>query len=246
MRDGVLCMNLTEAAIAWSQRWFGSAPGVSVRFRPNADAVRSPLGAAGWETGCGRLNLTLERPVQLRIAAAMLKLKQLKPKLADPDVRLLRDLSGVAIEDLVRRAGEVFSLKTDVRRASETFSDEPGASHIWYSISIGAIGRALDLRLDHDAAIAARKALVAGEARLPRPLGRREEAIGRQAIRVGARLGAGSLGLAELSSLARGDVLVLDSGLGDALSLTINGAVEAGLACELYEENSELGLRLSK
>jgi flagellar motor switch/type III secretory pathway protein FliN len=246
MSDGALCMNLTEEAVAWSQRWFGSAPGVSVRFRANADAVRSPLGAAAWESACQRLNLTLERPGQLRLAAAMLKLKQVKSKLADPDVRLLRGLADACIEDLVRRAAGVFSLKTDVRKAPEAFSEESRTDHVWYSVSIGAIGRALDLRLDHDAVIAARKALIVGEPRSPRPLGQREEAIGRQAIRIGARIGTGSVGLEELSALARGDVLVLDSGLGGPLDLTINGAVQAGVACELQQEGSVLALRLSR
>jgi flagellar motor switch/type III secretory pathway protein FliN len=245
MTDGVLCMNLTEQAIAWSQRWFGSAPGVSVRFRANADAIRSPLGAASWETACQRLNLTLERPGQMRIAAAMLKLKQVKSKLADPDLKLLRDLAGACIEDLIQRASGVFSLDRNVRKAAEQFSDDAGTDCVWYSISIGAIGRSLDLRIGHDAVIAARKALIAGEPRPQRALGRREEAVARQSIRVGVRIGSGSIGLSELSSLARGDVLVLDAGLGDRLDLTINGALEAGAACELKQDGADLGLRLS-
>jgi flagellar motor switch/type III secretory pathway protein FliN len=247
MTDGVLCMNLTEQAIDWSQRWFGSAPGVLVRFRTNADAIRSPMGAASWETACQRLNLTLERPGQLRIAAAMLKLKlkQVKSKLADPDVRLLRDLAGACIEDLIQRASGVFSLDKNVRKAAEQFSDTMGADCVWYSISIGAIGRSLDLRIDHDAVIAARKSLILGEARTLPALGRREDAVARQSIRVGARIGSGSIGLVELSSLARGDVLVLDAGLGDRLDLTINGVVEAGAACELKQDGADLGLRLS-
>ena len=86
MSDGALCMNLTEQMVQWSRRWFGSAEGTSVRLRKPADKARIPLGAACWELD--GLSLALDRVGQLRIAATMLGLKQVKPKLADQDLTL--------------------------------------------------------------------------------------------------------------------------------------------------------------
>ena len=243
MSDGALCVLLTDRAAAWSRRWFGGADSLTVRMHEGVEKPRIPLGAALWESSCQKLRLAIDQPRELRIAAAMLGLKQLGSKLAGPDLKLLRGLASECLTDLLRNAAEVFGVSQEVRRADDCLASETTFG-LRYSISLPA-GRSLDLYVERDAAIAARKVLAPQPPRTPTPLGRREEAIDRQVVRVGAYAGSGGVSLGELASLALGDVLLLDSVFGERLGLTVNGVVQAGADCELYREGSAFRLRVT-
>ena len=58
-------------------------------------------------------------------------------------------------------------------------------------------------------------------------------------------IGTGKLGLGELRTLACGDVLVLDRGPSDPLTLAIDGVARSDAPCSIVEDNGALRMRLN-
>ncbi len=238
--DATLAGIANSAAATWSQRWFSEARHVTVRAQTSTSA--SLTGAAPcWQTEDRSLLLALDPQRESAIAGWMLGLPASLTRPASADQRLFADLAAGAAQDLLALLARGFAA---VPRIHKTEAQRIGADALRFSFSVGTASQVFDLVVDRSQAVLARKAALIPPPAKPsaRP---RAEAFARQHIRVGALVGRTRIGLSELWSLDRGDILVLDRGQRDGLELTINDEVQPGARCELRRDGETLMLRMA-
>lgn len=243
LSDGTLFDRFKACAGDWAVRWFPKSECATFRQRVSYADERPPIGQVGWETADGGITLAIDRTGRLKLASSMLGLPFAPYKLTESDAELLIELADACLQDLLRTSAEVLFVKADIRRLSPYAVRASAISTVQFGISKGQGAALLSLHVRQDTAISARKAAVPHEPSRPN-LVSREDAVSRQPIRVSARVGTGTITLEELSSLAYGDVLVLDRGVADRLELVINGKLQPGAICELGRDQSTLNLRV--
>lgn len=228
------------AAATWSQRWFSETRHVSVRTQASASA--SLAGAAPcWQTEDRSLMLTLDPQREGALSGWMLGLPVNVTKPRNADRRLFADLAAAAAQDLLALLARAFCATSPIYK---TEAQRMGADALRFSFSIAAASQVFDLVVDRSRAIEARRAAIAAPPAKPPPRPR-AEGLARQRIRVGALIGRARIGLADLWSLDRGDILVLDRGQRDCLELTIDGEVLPGTQCDLLQDGEMLLLRMA-
>ncbi len=217
--DGVLADRVGGVVEAWRRRWLAAPEKSSLRFQAGGTLSASQT---GWRSSCGRLLVLCDRQAELRLAAAMLGMRP-RANRASADLALLNRLAEEAIAGLFTMLADVLRSGATAERMTKEIKD--GARDISVALQFnvsGPGGRLFDVHVTPEAAVAGRKAAIVSGRSAPQ-LGRRQDAIARQDVRVGAIAGSGQIELSELRSLAVGDVLVLDRKVGDRFDLTMNG-----------------------
>lgn len=241
LADATLARLASTAAEGWSQRWFADARPVSARaqFGASSEVAAS---ASRWQSEDGALLLALDPQRESALAGWMLGLPTALAKPASADQRLFASLAGACAQDLLRSLAQVFAASP---RSQQTDARRIGTDALRFTFSVATASQVLDLFVERSCAVRARKDIV-GKAPSKAPPRPRNEATARQAVRVGAFIGRTRIGLSELCSLDRGDVLVLDRGQNDGVDLTINGEVKAGARCELRQDGDVLKLYVAR
>lgn len=247
LSDGVLNSCFSDLAREWAMRWFAGNQGRSVRIRADYGPPPIASGQAIWRTACGELALVTAPDAQNRLAGAALGVRIPTGKVSPRDGALLGDLAAEALGDLLATAAKSFfsSSNIDPPSGREVGVGARDGFAIRFGISLGLGSDLFSVLVRPAAAVKTRKALINRPPSVPALFGC-ESAVAGQAVTLGARVGAGWLALEEVSSLAYGDVIVLDRKTSDMLELTINGKPLAGLACELGQDGSALRLRVRK
>jgi hypothetical protein len=217
--DGILTDRVTGVVYAWRKRWLSTPGKASVRLQAG---VKLATSRAGWASACGGLQIVAGQQGQLRLAAGMLGLRRTRAKAASADLALMDRLSGEAISNLIGMLAGIFQTQPKAERLKRIPTEDFHEISIAMQFAVSTpAGRLVDVHVTPDAAVSGRKAQIASR-RAPSPLGRRQDAVRRQTVRIGAFAGAGEIGLAELRTLAVGDVLVLDRMIDESFDLTLN------------------------
>lgn len=241
LADSTLAGLASTAAASWSQRWFAEARHVSVRAQSGASSEVAAA-APRWQSEDGALLLALDPQRQSVLAGWMLGLPMALSKPASADQRLFASVAGACVQDLLRSLAQAFGASP---RSQQTEARRIGTDALRFTFSVATASQVTDLFVDRACAVRARRAMVSKALAKPPPRPR-EEATARQAIRVGALIGRTRIGLSELCSLDRGDVLVLDRGLDDGVELTIDDEVKTGARCELRQDGDVLKLCVAR
>ena len=241
LRDETIVASTAERADKWAIRWFGEAVAANVRKGASIGHVKMACDTVCWESSCQGLVLATDAPGRVRIVSAMLGVKTAWLKLTEADLELFDELAAPCIEDLLGGLAELFQTGPRTGMAPPNRIVENALS---FSLGFGSATPAIDIFVHEHLAVAARKATISGGRPAP-VLGQRNEAIARQTVQIGAKLGVGQVGLSELCTLACGDVLVLDRAFGDRLALTVNGEAKPDTGCELHQDGAVLKLRVA-
>jgi flagellar motor switch/type III secretory pathway protein FliN len=241
VRDDALTRALSAHAERWAARWFAAPKPTGVRVND----VRSRIGIAAdcacWTHASAGLVLAMAPTAHVPFASAMLGADMSAHKLSAQDHALLRRLASACAEDYMRTASSALGFAA----TSEATPSREAQAGFRFVLSMGQASQLLELYVDERAALAARRTLLGDAPRPARALASRSDAIGRQPIRLGAMVGTSKLGLGELRTLACGDVIVLDRGPGDAMTLAVNGRARFDTPCNIIEDNGALQMRLN-
>lgn len=236
LADGVLTAALNERTRAWAARWFISGKPPKIAPCPTAiSAAKDVLWLANEV-----LFLAIDPQTLGNLGRALMRVESSLQKLTPSDLQLFRDLGADCFEDFLRHAAEAF-----LAPPQDALAGGPDANFKGLSFSISTAGIAFELHVDETTAIAARKAMLR-QAPAYRDLFPRDQAIRAQNVKVGAMLGTGQIRLAEYYTLEVGDVLVLDRGADDEVSLTVNGVTSTALAGTIFSEDADLKMRITQ
>jgi hypothetical protein len=241
VRDTVLACALESQAQLWAGRWFSSAKPISVRTNETKGRVGVASEAMCWSSPGGDLFLAMAPTAHVVIGGGMLDIDAAAHKLSANDHAMLRNLAALCVRDLLSSIGSWLDLAPDI----ETTSARETHAKFRHAISLGSASQVLELFLDEDVAITARKKLAPATAAAGTPLCSRESAVSRQTIQVGALVGLGHLGVGDLRTLKHGDVLVLDRGPEDELGLAIDGVRQVHAACSITQDGDHLKMRIN-
>ncbi len=240
VRDERLAAALAVHGRNWVRCWFGAERAVNVRM--NEVKSRSALAndTRCWSDRQGGLLLCMAPGAHTPIAMGLLGLETGAHRIGASDHAVLRDLAAQAAADFLASASDLLSVEGVMEAPAKEVH-----TGFRFALGLGAASQVLELFVEEARATAARKRLAGAQANArlkpPRP---RADAVARQEIRVSAMIGAGKLGLGELRTLARGDILLLDRGPDDAVDLAVNGAVRARALARLVKQSEELRMRI--
>ena len=234
--DGTLAAALGQGARAWATRWFveGRAP----KITPCPTAVSAPKDTF-WLANAG-LFLAIDPQKLGNLGRALMRVENGLQKLTPADLQLFRDLGANCFEDFLHCASEAFFLAP-----RDALAESPDAHFQGLRFSISIAGIAFELYVDGATAIATRKAMLP-EAPARRDLFPREQAIRAQSVKLGAMIGTSKIKLAEYYALEVGDVVVLDRGVDDEVSLTVDGVTSTSLAGAIFSEDADLKVRITQ
>ncbi|MET0183802.1 MAG: FliM/FliN family flagellar motor C-terminal domain-containing protein [Caulobacterales bacterium] len=244
LHDGALADTLAECARAWAHRWFYEDDDQFVRVTPINRYFERSEDARYWRAANGALILAISPDDQTKIAASALNLRKPRYKPAKSDLDFIANLGALAIIELLNDICEAMSEQRSAGRASPGLAVNAPRESLYFALSAGPA--VFHLYCGRDLACRARKALTA-PALTPAPLAlTRTAAISDHVIFIGARVGQGKMGFAELSSLAVGDVFVTDRNIDDPIDITINGELKRSAGLRLVQDGSKLELRITE
>jgi flagellar motor switch/type III secretory pathway protein FliN len=228
---------------AWSRAWFAreglGALGSFVRLAE----VRTALRKTTWHACEGGLAIGLPQGGVVALGALALGVEDRADRPAT-DAELLDRVGGECLDDLKTRAATLFALEASGWSSSEATSAPDEAVH---QLTIGTPARSVTLILQLSASLFARFV----RARLPLPpktgpLGDAGAALAPLAARLSAVLGSCGLTVSELSTLAPGDVLVLDSALDARLPIAIDGVAVPRGSCTVTDRDGAVALKIAE
>ncbi|OQW70378.1 MAG: hypothetical protein BVN33_17545 [Proteobacteria bacterium ST_bin13] len=224
---------LAGMADGWSRAWIAGEPlraaGALVRIDP-----RSELRQAQWHTHDGGLTIGLSTSGLTALGAQVLGVSVANRSLAD--TALLDAVGGECIDDLKRCSAAVLGLP---EKGWSVASARPAGTVHRLEIASPARNPVLTLDLSVELFVALIKTRLPA-APLPSPLGRPADALATLPVSLSTLLGRSAITVAELSGLARGDVLVLDRALDAPLPLSIGGKPAFRGTCTISEDGSAL------
>lgn len=239
MSDPKLNEALCALAEGWARRWFRGPRQPSLRMSEGKSRPGLANDTLTWVHADGGLLLAMGPNAHVPLAGAMLGLDCSAKKLQTQDHTLLRTIASACARDFLQQAAALFGRSGDIDRSLDR---EPNG-RFRFSLSLGPASQLLELFVEEDLAIAARRALAGRTFVAALEEGARERALDPQAISLSAMVGRGRLALGELNHLAPGDVLVLDRGPSDDLELAVDGLARAR-SCRIVEEDAQLKLCL--
>jgi len=210
-----LAVPLGRIVRGWSEHWFANA-GTSIAPLYQDDWPSSD--ATGWRTLEGA-SIALTAACRCAVASAMLARSILANALQVNDRKLVDRLANECADDLVRRIVPGGSGGSSERVRGLPI-DLDGCS--WWQVSVSGARSLFCLAISPETAVWLAKS------QLPPPktnrMGTLRAALGGQQLSVSLDLGRCPIRLAELDSLAAGDVLVMDRSTEDPLELLLNGS----------------------
>lgn len=226
---------LGDMADGWSQAWIAAEPfrvaGALVRIDP-----RSELRKAQWHCHDGGLTIGHSATGLGVLGALVLGVPVVERPPAD--AALLEAVGSECIDDLKRRCADLFGLP---QRNWAISTDRPAGPVHRLEITAPSRNSVLTIDVSIKLFVAFVKAMLP-PAPPPPPLGNPGEALATLAVSLSALLGQSAITIAELSSLAEGDVLVLDRALDAPLLLAIDGKPTARGTCVIGQNGAALNI----
>lgn len=226
---------------AWSAKWLARSD--LRRIGPITRVESSALDGEGWTWFAidDALALRIGATTSSSLVRSMLDVSDVDSPTTDADRRIVETLARKALDDLMRSLLE-FHPGGGTRWTEMPAGERPPASHQWECrISLGTHATLL-FAMSDDAVIAAIKGSLPRPKQ--RPLHSLGTALGAQTIGLSARLGCTRISLNDLANLAVGDVLILDSALADASTVTIDGRPREGLGCSVERQTDAFTLTM--
>lgn len=223
--DGVITAMLDRVVTAWGEKWLpdgGASLGQAALQGDLAPARPLPTG----------MKIDASRAERQSLGCSVLG-ENGEPSIKPTDRAVLDQLADAALQDL----------DTELRKE---LGAGDGDDTLCLSFTIEAQGRLLaTIGVGRNQAIALRR-----KAAPTRRVGGKIEspivALQKEKLKLKAFLGTGTIELAEVDSLAVGDVLVLDQRIDDLVPMLSGQQKLPGLACAIEEENGQIVLRVKK
>ena len=233
---------LGQAVDEWSRKWFARRP-ARLKEAPPKDrsSGRAARAAAVWQTLDEGLAFGVAADASSRIAAGLLDLAP-EEKLAAPgDEAIVERMAEACLDDLRTRLCRLLGLAETVAWRRDPAGGPQAGDHVW-EIEAGGQPPLVWLGAGPELLVRLAKMTVAVAPETPdlRPL---REGLARQPIRLCAFLGSCELTLSQVASLAPGDVLVLDSAVGEPLDLCIQPGDRSG-RCTVEQDRDQLQLKI--
>lgn len=243
LADPKLTRPFSSILKAWCENWFAEDKWTAgkhwVRELPSAQASETIV----FELESGLQCLVADRG-RLAVAAAMLSLPVDKGSPARADAQLIAKIAEKALADLGDKLCAVSAAAKQVNVPASFYIPNDWPSYR-LDICREDLQPILSLRADKQLLVRIAESL----APLPRALPdvwNRDEAIAIKKVRIGARIGAAKLTLAELRGLGIGDVIALDQSLHSNLALMVDDVEALPSAFMLKTEQEILQLQLTR
>ncbi len=228
------------ATRAWATRWFADAKAPTPTITPRPVSNYTAKNATWFRSAEPGLLAAIDVQMLHNLGRALIRVENSLQKTNTADQQLFRGLGAACFEDFLRGAAQTLLLSP---RVSAADSPPSPAEHLRFSACVSDI--VFDLNIDETVAAIARKTMVA-EAPARPALHSRAQAIRAQNIKIGAMIGTSQLKLVDFYALETGDVVVLDRGADDEVSLTVDGLASTGVAGIVFSEDADLKLRITQ
>lgn len=238
---------LADMVDGWSAAWFVGEPLRTLGLLTRVTGARGELRKTAWLVCDGGLAIGLPQSGQATLGAAVLGIAMTGAERPSADLALLERVGGECLDDLKRRAAALFGIeKTAAWRNCE---GAPHGGDAVHRIEIGNSVRSavlmFTLELSADCFTRFVKAKLPA-APTPRKFGAPAQALASLPVTLSVAVGRCGLTVAELSSLAEGDVLVLDRALDAAMPLAVEGVIARRGACTLTEAGDRVALNITE
>ena len=235
---------LADMADGWSSAWFSGEPLRALGVLTRVANAHSELRKATWHHCEGGLAIAIPSSGAAALGVAVLAMTVTGSARPAADLALLEHVGGACLDDLKRRAAALFGIEK-----SAVWREEQGATQGYpvYRIDIADSIRSVVLTLELSEACFTRfvKAKLP-PAPAPRKFGASAAALGSLPATLSVVLGRCGLTVAELSSLAEGDVLVLDRARDAVMPLAIEGVPTRRGTCTLFESDDRIALKITE
>ena len=189
--------------------------------------------------------------IQLSSASQMISSSVLASGIAnlEPAYAPVSDCEKVFVKNICIRAFRNLHLRLSEALLIETQSEKSGAnfsgtaSRQCFRLTCDTLSVDLYLSVPRCLFVRYRRSLCKALSVHP-ALGRRSEAVEKQAIQIGAFIGATQVNLESLNDLEEGDVVLLNSGYTEDLTLTVNGRKINDRVCQVKSTGEGLSLVL--
>lgn len=228
----------------WCDNWFVSAKwSVADRW---LKVAKSDEGAEKliYAFELGGLSCHFSERGKPAIIEAMLDISLDKERRGKSDLRLFDCLSEKLLKDLQNRLLLLENAQGTAPPSSEYYAPVKARDYK-LTISDKTKRAMIVLHADRQYLVQAASAL-APPARSLGQVAARSEAIERTQVNVGARLGGASLPLSDIANLGLGDVIALDTAVGDHLGLTIDGVETARSAIAVLPQQENIVLQITR
>jgi flagellar motor switch/type III secretory pathway protein FliN len=211
---------ITSAVSAWSEAWFSPPRRLhATRLTPHNGEAESNR---AWRIPRQALAVSCSRPAATRLLDWALDADVQRLSATHADRRLIEAFDTQVFEDLAARVeraldieakakGDITSPYGPLGGLSVEIADEQGDTLVWLALAMSDL-------------LPACRASLSQRARPVEKLTALRGALADTPVSIEAVLGSASVGLADLRTLAPGDVLVLDAGLEDAAWLALAGS----------------------
>lgn len=239
---GPVTSKIEGAVAAWSARWFVRERVNATRFAAQAGGGQD-AGGWRWQTGPVAINVSAAAKARLLDAALDARLQQLEVTVADR--RLLDLFEASLLDDLI------CSVETalDAGKSSPYEACSPGSPYgakgglrVILTDALGA--DLLTLAVPYEALLPHSLALLGRDRPVAPPLESLTTALGPSSVTVEGSLGQVEVPLRDLSSLAPGDVLVLDKALEADLDICLAGSDRPVARARLTQVDGHVALIL--
>jgi len=235
---------LADMVDGWSKAWFAYEPVRALGLLTRVVRAPGELRKTMWEACDDGLAIGMPPLRKTILGAKALGIARGGAERPATDLALLDSVGGDCLEDLKRRSATLFGIEKPVswRACDGTPHGDPA-----YRIEIADTDRSLVLALELSADCFTRFV----RAWLPAPPAARKfgsplAALGGLPVTLSVAVGRCELTVAELSSLALGDVLILDRALDAVMPLAIEGSPARRGACTLAERGDRIALHITE
>lgn len=226
---------IREDVVTWTQRWLGDARAPSIRTSKIDAPLKIPESCICFATATDDILAAIEPLNAAKLATALLG-APLPARLNAADARFIDHLVSATLRELSQSIARSVDAPTQATTTARRCVEQ------CFRFAIASTnGAAFDVYIDQSLITSARRR-AAPPKRAPRPLGARHDALDRQTIRVGAKLGSSKVTLTELYELSQGDVLVLDTGVDDPVPMTVADQSHPDATCRLRRAATSLEL----
>lgn len=226
----------------WSEQWFGQDTVSLSTLRP-VEGAPEGVDRAGWRRHGAAVGINCGGRAAQRVLGWALDTRLDLLELTDNDQLLIDAFGERLFGDLTARLETALGVAGDLpdRRPIDPFDGQGG---VIASLVDAHGGTVVALALPQDAIAAFCRARAPAPRPATAPLLDRAAALNPETITLEAQLGRAELSLGELRTLAVGDVLVLNTGVGDAIDLGLPGAGAAPLRGRLTHLDGHVALTL--
>jgi flagellar motor switch/type III secretory pathway protein FliN len=215
---------IEAAAAAWGRAWLGSERLKLKSFGLGAPAMRDPHLDLCWRVYRSEVAVAVSAKAGGRLTSRALAARPGDAAQTERDKALIDQVERRLLAALAAAVEEAFGIRGQIRAEPEAVENPCRGDRALSAVLADEDGDTILLAIPAAAAVRFRKS------RIPRPSAKRPaltpllKAAAPATVEVEARLGGADLILADLRSLAPGDVLVLDRGLGEPADLVLAGS----------------------